>query len=287
MTNILEYAEPGDAFFDFCLWEYIPAAPFMRKLRSASLLFHSFDVLAVDERLYDLIRAIRGGFGVSNTVWGIKKRGSEISWELYFYDYRKAQRTRSVSRFQEIVQPFVRCDLPIKEGLPYFMFSVDIDERIASGSRGLDEVHLYIGNTGSTVSSGICYLATKSWSRLENFYFFFDAKSQMDKIIAKATCSVWLDATRANVDAILWPELRDCSVIVVANKPHNDSLYFSRINLDQLLFFLKRMSYPPELWRFIEDHRRDLDHLLYDVGIDYRMEGNNLVVLKSGYYGVV
>ena len=29
-----------------------------------------------------------------------------------------------------------------------------------------------------------------------------------------------------------------------------------------------------------------LDHMLYDVGFDYRMEGGRLNILKSAYYGV-
>ena len=35
----------------------------------------------------------------------------------------------------------------------------------------------------------------------------------------------------------------------------------------------------------VEASRDGLDHLLYDVGIDYRMEGDSLMILKSGYYG--
>ena len=55
--------------------------------------------------------------------------------------------------------------------------------------------------------------------------------------------------------------------------------------MDQFLFFLKRMSYPNTLISYVEGNRHSLDHLLYDVGIDYRMEGDSLMILKSGYYG--
>jgi len=286
MTNRLEYTKAGDDFYDFCLWEYTPIAPIDGKLQAASLLFHSFDVAGVDEPMFELVDAIRSGFGVSRTVWGLKKLGDKIAWEFYFYDYRKQQRERSITKFLDILQPFSRCEVPVNEELPYFMFSVDIDEQLASGSRALDEVHMYIGNTGSTVSSGICYSTKQAGTRLENFYFFFDVKTQREKIFNKATCSAYFDATRADIDQILWPELRDCNVIVVANKQNNDSIYFSRINVDQLVFFLKRLDYPAELCRFIEENRSKLDHLLYDVGIDYRMDGNDVVILKSGYYGV-
>jgi hypothetical protein len=80
--------------------------------------------------------------------------------------------------------------------------------------------------------------------------------------------------------------MRDCKVIVVANKQGNDAVYFSRINVDQLIFFLKRMNYPGELISFIEKNRSKLDHLQYDVGYDYKMDGKDLMILKSGYYGV-
>ncbi len=286
MTSRLEYTAAGDRFFDFCLWEYVPIAPFESKLRAASMLFHSFDVTGVDPRIYELVEAIRDGIGISNAVWGIKKLGDEISWEFYFYDYRRRERERSITRLLDIVRPFADCSVPVNEDLPYFMFSIDIDERLVSGARNLDEIHMYIGNTGSTVSSGICYSLKEAATRLENFYFFFDAKEQMEEIVGKAGCSAYFDDSRASIDQILWPELRDCKVIVVANKQNNDSVYFSRINVDQLVLFLRRMGYPAEICRFVEDRRSDLDHLLYDVGFDYRMEGDNLVILKSGYYGV-
>jgi hypothetical protein len=144
---------------------------------------------------------------------------------------------------------------------------------------------MYIGNTGSSVSSGIAYSVKKERTRLENFYYFFDAKRQMKEIVGKASCSAYLAAGQVDMSQILWPELLDCSVIVVANKQRNDSVYFSRINVDQLIFFLERMGYPDEICRFVEVHRSELDHLLYDVGFDYRLEGDELVILKSGYYG--
>lgn len=281
----LEYTTDEDQFFDFCLWDYRPVAPCEGKLRPSSMLFHSFEVTAIDERAFDLVEAIRGAFGVSNTVWGIKKLGEAITWEFYFYDYRKEDRERSIPGFLDIVRPFARCEVPVNENLPYFMFSVDVDERLVSGSRDLDEIHMYIGNTGSSVSSGIAYSVRKERTRLENFYYFFDARQQMQEIIGKASCSAFLEAGRVDMSQILWPELLDCSVIVVANKQCNDSVYFSRIDVDQLLFFLERMGYPDEMCRFVETHRSELDHLLYDVGFDYRVEADNLVILKSGYYG--
>lgn len=282
----LEYAGTQDIFFDFCLWEYQPVIPYENKFRSANLLFHSFEVMGVDKRVYDLVQAIREGIGFSQTVWGLKQLGEEIVWEFYFYDYRRRERERSMTRLLDIINPFFRCEIKPNENTFYFMFSIDITGDLFSGTKDLEEIHVYVGNPGSTVSSGICYSVTNQTTKLENFYFFFDAKKDRDDILAKLVCSAYIDSTKIDINRILWPELRDCEVIVVANKQGNDAVYFSRINVDQLIFFLKKMSYPVELVSFVEENRSKLDHLLYDVGFDYRMDGNDLVILKSGYYGI-
>jgi len=281
----LEYTTGQDLFFDFCLWEYNPVVPYENKFRSVNLLFHSFDVIGVHGRIFDLVQAIREGMGVSRTVWGVKQLGDDIRWEFYFYDYRRRERERSITKLLDIIRPFIRCEIKANENHHYFMFSIDIDDDLISKPRDLEEIHMYIGNPGSTVSSGICYSLTSRGTRLENFYFFFDAKKEMDEIIAKVVCSSYVDSTEIGIDRILWPELKNCKVIVVANKQSNDAVYFSGIDVDQLIFFLKRMNYPGELISFVEENRSKLDHLQYDVGFDYRMEGKSLNILKSGYYG--
>jgi hypothetical protein len=45
------------------------------------------------------------------------------------------------------------------------------------------------------------------------------------------------------------------------------------------------MNYPEELISFALTNKDKLDHLQFDVGYDYKMDGNELVILKSGYYG--
>ena len=285
LTNRLEYVTDQDVFFDFCLWEYQPVIPSRNKFRSVNLLFHSFEVAGISGRGFDLIHALRRGIGDSRTVWGVKQLGDHLLWEFYFYDYRRRDRERSITKLLDVIRPFVPCEIRANENNHYFMFSIDISNDLVTGARELDEIHMYTDNVGSTVSSGICYSLTGKGVRLENFYFFFDAKTEMDKIRAKVACSAYLDTTHIGIDSILWPELRDCRIIVAANKQQNDSVYFSGIDVGQLIFFLERLHYPAALTSFVEENESKLDHLRYDVGFDYRMEGDDLMILKSGYYG--
>ena len=281
----LEYTAGQEAVYDFCLWEYQPPAPSDGKLRSINLLSNTFRTEGLGPRAFEVVDAIRTGLGPSRSVWGVKQEAGTLSWEFYFYDYERLERQRSIPRVLGLIRPWVPCEVPTSERHPYFMFSLDLGRAQLDEGRPLEDVQMYIGNIGGTVSSGICYEVTREQTRLKNFYFFFDARTEMENIVGKLTSSAFLDLPALDLDAILWPELRDCQIIVVSNKQQRDGVYFSRINVDQLLFFLRRLGYPAEHVSFVERHRHRLDHMLYDVGFDYRVEGGKLNIVKSAYYG--
>ena len=281
----LEYTAPGDPYYDFCLWEYEPAAPQEDKIRSVNLLFQSFAVAALDQKAFRLVESLRQGIGVFNTVYGVKQIGGRLAWEFYFYDYRRRNRERSIASVLRAIRPFAPCSVRPNENLNYFMFSLDIDQDLLVGNREIEEMHMYIGAPGSTVSSAFCFAISPGGTRLENYYFFYRSE-QIQEIMNKIAGSAQVDTSVIDMNNIIWPQLRDCEIIVIANKQQNDAIYFSRIKVDQLIFFMKTLRYPQLLIDFIEQNREKLNHLLYDVGFDYRMEGRDLVILKSGYYGV-
>lgn len=281
-----EYATAADPALNYCLWEYSAAAPAEDKFRSVNLLFQSFGHAGLDARAYAVVDAIRDAIGPFRTVFGIKHLGGRLAWELYFYDYLRTQRAVSISRVLAAIGELVRCPVRPNERLPYFMFSLDLDAALVSGARELDVVHMYIGNPGSTVSSGIAYGLRANGTTLENFYFFFDAATQLGEAADKIACSAWFDPSHIALDDILLPQLRNCQTICVANKQTHDCVYFSGVNVGQLLFFLERFGYPPAVVAFVRENLHNLDHLLFDVGVDYRVEGGRITPLKSGYYGV-
>ena len=108
----------------------------------------------------------------------------------------------------------------------------------------------------------------------------------LEQVADKIGDSAYVDETLMPIDRLLWPELADCQTICVANKQHNDTVYFAGVNVDQLLFFFDRVGYPAEIVDFVRDNRDELDHLRYDVGFDYRTDGGEVEILKSGYYGI-
>jgi len=281
-----EYASPNERLMNYCLAEYEAVGQSAGMLRSSNLLFQTFENNTDSVKQFHLVKLIRSAFGDSNSVWGVKWDGKEIRREYYFYDYRRRFRERSISLFLEAISSMADCSIPINENLHYFMFSIDIDQRLFADSAKLNEIHMYMGNVLSRGGSGICYSLTESGKRLENFYFFLDAHKEIESIILKICSSAVVDVDRHNVGIILWPELVNCRIICIANKQQNDCIYFSGITVHQLLFFLKRFKYPPEIITYIESNKAQLDYMLYDVGFDFRMEEGELVIVKSGYYGI-
>lgn len=289
LADRLEYATAVDPARNYCLWDYTPVAPVEDKFRAINLLLQSFDCAGMPESAYALLDALREAIGPFRTVYGVKLLQDQLAWEFYFYDYARTERAVSATRVLAALAPFTNNaagTLRVDERLPYFMFSLDIDAALATGQRAIDVVHVYIGNPGSTVSSGIAYALRDGGTTLENFYFFFDAVKQRQEAADKILCSAHLDQGQVHIDDILWPELRDCTTLCVANKSGHDCIYFSGVVVDQLLHFLQRLGYPAEVQDFVRTYRDDLDHLRFDVGFDYRWQGDGLAVLKSGYYGV-
>lgn len=282
----LDICREGDHFYDYCMWPYEPRSAVAGKWHSSNLLFQSFAVAGVADTLIPVCQAIRQAIGGNRTVWGVKYAEGRLSWEFYFYDYERLERQLSLTRLLEILRPFIRCDLQFSEQRPYFMFSIDLDGSWAEPDKLLDEVSLYMGNIGNHVSSGISYKLTEKGLAFDNLYYFFDAKKEFGDAMEKLACSAHLDLPGLAMSDVVWPEMRDCGILVVANKRHCEGIYYGRVGVEKLLWAMQRMEMPLSLREYVAKHQDKLDHLLFDVGIDYRMVDGEIQYLKSAYYGV-
>lgn len=280
-----EYTTNQDQYFNYCLWSYIPVSTVESKLRSVNLLFNSFEVAELSNKIFDIVASIRNNIGIFRTVWGVKWLENKLAWEFYFYDYKRWERDISIKKVFQALRPYINCQINANDEIPYFMFSIDIDKQILANSK-LEKINMYIGNPGSTVSSGIAYSVRMNQTQLENFYFFFDAETQLEDAAAKIACSAYLDGRIIDIHKIIIPEFKSCKTICVANKRNHDTVYFSEVNINQLLVFLQKFNYPLEIINFVKTNQSKLDHLLYDIGFDYKRQGEDIIIVKSGYYGV-
>jgi hypothetical protein len=283
-----ERARTGDPALDFCLWPYDPPAmPHAASLAGVNLLYAAAAQAGCMEAYRGMAAGLRAALGPHRTVWGVKWNGTALSSEFYFYDYERLERAHSFARIAAAFTPHCAVTVPVDDRVPYFMVSVETPMAAGAFPACAARADIYVGNPGSRVSSGICYQVDGSGTEMKNFYFFFDAREEWEAVAAKAACSALAPPAEFPFDAVLPPWLRDCRVIVVANKRRHDAVYFSGIGIAQLVRFLETFGYPPILTAYAGREADNLAHLTFDVGFDYRMEDGRLVILKSGFYNVL
>lgn len=286
-----EQAQLADPSLDFCLWEYPqPKPPHTDgSLRSINLLIESAEFAGVGSQMRALCSKLRSGLGDWQTVWGVKWFDGQLSWELYFYDYARVDRSCSVTRVVELLEDLFECRLTVDEQRHYFMFSLDIDVALLRRQRSLDSCDLYLGNVanhGAMISSGLCYHYHNSQAQLRNLYYFYDAKTGLDDVCEKLALSIHNPSPELSLPKLLPSPLLNCRTLVVAHKPRTDALYFSGITPAALLYSLRRAALPTQLSDSLAASIDRYGHLLFDIGVDYRCNAEQVVWNKVSYYGV-
>ncbi|CAN7269845.1 hypothetical protein LJR016_001164 [Devosia sp. LjRoot16] len=276
--------EAGDQLADFCLWPYEPLAPTARGLRSEAVLWAAAQLDPAGGRLLAVIRALQHELGRGQIVWGIKRAGGRLSYELYFYDYARAERRVSLQRVLACLAPFAPSRLSIPDERPYFMFSIDIEPQGLEVRRPIDEVNLYFGNPSSDLSSGLSYRLTADGLEFANLYHFFHTRDDAAALRRKLVTSARLDAAEGVADLLLDPHKLGV-VTVIANKRHSDGIYYSRVRAAQMAGFIVDHAYPAPLVSFVQAHLNRLEHLYFDLGVDYAMVEGRLEVAKTAVYG--
>jgi len=271
----LQRCAVDETLHDYVLLPYVPTVPVAGKLRSVSLLVESFALAGLEEQGLALLAALERGLGRGRTVWGIKqRRGELLGWELYFYDYERRRADLSVARVRELLRPSVELDAVEPRVLPWHMFSVEVTPS-ALAERGPAGVQLYIDMRSYALQGELL--------ELRNLYTFHDPKTGIDEVLHRLQSSVHFDARRHRLAELMSPSLRRCHRVCVSNKRHADAMYFSRITTSAAAAFCRQHGWPAALTRFVESG--ELDHLQWDVGVDFSSVDGALTIGKTGIYG--
>ncbi|MCX4243639.1 hypothetical protein [Paraliomyxa miuraensis] len=274
-----------DRFFDYCLETYAPRCDPTGKLRGESLLWNSLEAAGVSEAGYEPFDAIRAAAGRDMTVFGVKWFRARLSWELYFYDPQREDRQITASALRRALAGVLDIRPRVRDTTRYFMYSFDLDAA-ALGDGQVPELNVYLQfHEGQ---GGHSYALREDACELRNTYRFHEPKREIEAILHQVQRSMWVDFTAVRVADIVLPELYECAKICVAKKRSADAIYYSGISIDQLRWFLHRFEYPHAVTSFVDRHRADFEHLMFDVGIDYRSRPDgSLEYPKTGYYSTL
>ncbi len=274
-----------DRFFDYCLQTYTPRCDPTGKLRGESLLWNSLATAGLTEADYAPFEAIRAAAGRDMTVFGVKWFEARLSWELYFYDPQREDRQITASALREALAGVLDIRPRVSDRARYFMYSFDLDANSLREAR-VPELNVYLQLYEG--QGGHSYALREAACELRNTYRFHEPKREIDAILHQVERSMWVDFSTVRLADIVLPELYECAKICVAKKRSADAIYYSGISVDQLRWFLHRFEYPHAVSSFVDQHRGELAHLMFDVGIDYRSRPDgSLEYPKTGYYSTL
>ena len=281
----LRRSAAGDRYFDYCLQPYRPRRPPEGKLRADNLLLHTLELAGLRDAAWPALEALIEGLGRDMVVWGAKHDGERLFFELYVYDPQKEDPRATVSGLTELLAPYLRILPRVRETVPYMMVSFDLDaEILASGE--VRELNLYL--TGTDAHEGRSYVVREDRRELANTYRFLRPKPEIDTVLGLLRSSLFLDYEDPRVLAeVMPPELFACKRVCVAKKRLRDGVYYSGIDVDALLWFLERRGWPRSLVDFTRAHAAELDHLYFDVGLDFEMRGAEARATKTSFYGTI
>lgn len=285
----LRRTQPGDRYFDYCLQPYRPRRPPEGKLRADNLLFRSLELAGLRAEAQPVLDALVEGLGRDMVVWGAKHDGERLFWELYVYDPLKEDPRATVTGLAEILAPHLRIVPEVRETVPYMMVSFDLDAEILARGE-VPELNLYL--TGTDAHEGRSYVVREDRRELANTYRFLRPKPEIDTVLGLLKSSLFLDYTDPRVLAdVMPPELFACKRVCVAKKRLRDGVYYSGVDVDALLWFLERRGWPAALIEFTKAHAAELDHLYFDVGLDFEPDlssnSDGVRATKTSFYGTL
>jgi hypothetical protein len=277
---------PADPLLNYCQWDYRSALPSVGKLRASSLLFLACSMMPNSRDLAETVLAVQHVIGEYRGVFGVKWDGTGLEIEIYIYDYARERRLFSLEHVTRFSNGVLSTPVQIPKTVPYFMFSFDLTPELIESGGLIDRVHVYIGNPGSNVSSGISYLYTCKEICKENVYFFFDSYEEVDSIRGKLSCSLSSKGTNNSFYSLYLPYMDPsfCATVCVANKRYTDTLYLSGVPVHYLLKMLKEYDWPAPFPRFVSQQIDMLGHLHYDIGFDYSLRANPLSVARTAFF---
>jgi hypothetical protein len=283
--TLLIPSTPGDRFFDYCLELYEPRCDVAGKLRGESLLWQSLEVAGLPPAADAIFAAIQRAAGRDMTVFGVKWFGGRLSWEMYFYDPQREDEQITAAGLRDALAGTLELEPRVPDSVRYFMYSFDLDADALARAK-VPEINIYLQfHEGQ---GGHSYAVREGSRELRNTYRFHRPKPEIDAILHQVQRSMYVDFTTVRLADIIMPELFECTKICVAKKRFADAIYYSGITVDQLLWFFRRFEYPEAITAFVEQQRDDLEHLLFDVGIDYCSgPDGRLIYPKTGYYSTL
>ena len=274
-----EWSRSNPLQVDYNVYHIVTTLNKYWNLPSARLLYESMK-LAKNKKLLQAVSSLTNKVGVNKTVWGCKKKGTEIRWELYLYHYDMRD-SSNLSNLENVcfdTKSAMEYKKSSKSGV--IIHSIDLyNSETVIG----DDIHVYHRlSKMSYPFKGYGTKFVKNGSEKESL-FILDLKRSFVKNYAIYMKEIGLQ----DVDKFeSYLGRMHCKYICVHNKfDGNIFIQYLGIDIEEFINFLNEYEYPKSLINHVVDNRKKYANIAHEITIVYDIK--TMKAVRTGFYGLV
>lgn len=279
-------ATDRDRHINLAFEAYRPVRPLAGKVRGENLLWHSLDHAGQLDAWDDALHAVQRRLGRDRTMWGVHINVDDgaMSWELRVLNDEPNASPGVLDTLRATLEPWVELAPGVDETPPYAVLGLRFDPRTMEQGR-IDAVELHERDKGSPRTE--VHRVSAKARELVSRDVILEPKRHIDEVLVAIKGSEFVDfgANKRLLGRVMIPELYACRRLHISKRPTCDALCFSGVNVEQLAFTYKRFEYPASMLEFLTEHQARLEHILFDVAVEYREQGGRITYPRTGYFG--
>lgn len=272
---------------------YRPVRPLVDKIRAENLLWHSLRHAEMEDPWRPALRAIQARVGRDRSSFGVffDRARQALAWELRVLNSpgSEGDPLGVLAEVREAVAPWFALAPGLDRAPPYAILGLRFDgsDETVNSDRRIETVELHarlpeartleVHRTGAGVRERV------------STDVVLEPKRDIDQVLPAIKSSAFVDFAedRRLLGRVLVPELFACRRLYISKRRDCDAIGFSGVNIEQLLFAHIRFEFPPPLIQFLRDHRDALEHLLFDVTVEYLQRDGDLVHTRCGFHSTL
>jgi len=269
--------------FEYNLYKYISTFDNNINYSSGRLLYESMKCVN-NKNMLRVVSELCNSIGVNKTIWGFKKKGDEIRWEIYFYHINminsyEANSLKNIC-FKEVplLEKFNN-ELVKLDNTVVHSFDLYDTEKVLG-----DDIHIYYKSSDFTIpffGYGECVSQTKGTSKesiyvIDSYYgFIFNYYSHLKYL--KLEDATGFENFLTNFT---------CKDIAIMNKfDGNIFIMYYGISVISFIDFLKKFDYPKYFIEHVVNNKHRYKYIRHEIAIIYDIKTK--LPIRSGLYGIV
>ena len=256
--------------------------PIQGKIRAENLLWHSLSHAGVRATWEQPLRAIQKLVGRDRTVWTIMldHESGALSWEVRMLNGDGFGPRGIFGAVRDALAPGVQ--LPSVESLPeYHVLALTFD----ASSPETPKMRVALHQAGATPREMKISSLDGDGTHPFGVDLAFHPKRDIHDVLTQIKDSRYVDygEDRQLLGRALVPELFACRRLYVGRRTDCDALGFSGINIDQLKFVHARFEFPEAMRNYLNEHKDRLEHIMFDVTLEYVGRDTKIANLRTGF----